>query len=78
MGEQKGLLLSVALAVFRMCLRDQDLAAHFLLLDEGMAHLDSEKSAWLWDELLSLGGYVIVTGTEGILAPKQVQHWVLP
>ncbi len=56
MGEQKGLLLSLALALFRVCVHDQPDVIHFLLLDEGMTHLDEHRTAWLWDELLALAG----------------------
>ncbi len=56
MGEQKGLLLSLALALFRVCLKDQPHVIHFLLLDEGMTHLDEHRTAWLWGELLFLAG----------------------
>ena len=89
MGEQKGLLLSLALALFRLCLNDQPDVVHFLLLDEGMTHLDEHRAAWLWDELLVLAGrdvgsgpggasgMVVVTGTGGD-APACVAHWKTP
>jgi DNA replication and repair protein RecF len=75
-GEQKGLLLSLALAVFRTCMTLQPHGAHFLLMDEGMVHLDQDRQNWLWQELAQLGGYVVVTGiAQETPIPDQVTLW---
>jgi recombinational DNA repair ATPase RecF len=77
-GEQKGLLLSLALAVFRTSMSVQPHGAHFLLMDEGMTHLDLDRQQWLWQELSQLGGYVVVTGiAQETPVPDHVTQWQL-
>ncbi|WP_339642658.1 DNA replication/repair protein RecF [Jannaschia helgolandensis] len=61
-GEQKALLISLILANAR-ALKSGTGQAPILLLDEVAAHLDADRRAALYAELLSLGGQVFLTGT---------------
>ena len=61
-GEQKALLISVILANAR-ALADDIGAAPILLLDEVAAHLDADRRAALYDEILALGTQACMTGT---------------
>lgn len=61
-GEQKALLISLILANAR-ALKAETGAAPILLLDEVAAHLDADRRAALYAELLTLGGQVFLTGT---------------
>lgn len=61
-GEQKALLISLVLANAR-ALRAAPGAAPILLLDEVAAHLDADRRAALYGELLSLGAQAFLTGT---------------
>lgn len=65
-GEQKALLLSVALA---SCWARKSFTGSppLLLLDEVAAHLDAEKRAALFAELTNLGAQSWLTGTDQIL-----------
>ena len=61
-GEQKALLLSLALANARAVAEDFG-AAPVLLLDEVAAHLDTERRAALFEAILALGAQAWMTGT---------------
>ncbi len=61
-GEQKALLLSLVLANAR-ALRDDHGAAPLLLLDEVAAHLDADRRAALYAEIVQLGAQAWMTGT---------------
>ena len=62
-GEQKALLISLVLANAR-ALRDGEAGdAPVLLLDEVAAHLDGDRRAALYGELVALGGQTWLTGT---------------
>lgn len=65
-GEQKALLVSLVLANAR-ALRADTGAAPILLLDEVAAHLDADRRAALFDELLALGAQAWMTGTDPAL-----------
>lgn len=58
-GEQKALLLSLILANARALAEDRPL----LLLDEVAAHLDANRRAMLYDEILALPVQAFLTGT---------------
>ncbi len=62
-GEQKALLISLILANAR-ALRAEDGTAPILLLDEVAAHLDADRRAALYGELLGIGGQAFLTGTD--------------
>lgn len=61
-GEQKALLISLILANGR-ALAQSFGAAPILLLDEVAAHLDAERRAALYDEIVQLGAQAWMTGT---------------
>ena len=63
-GEQKALLLGLILAHGRALADDPGAGPALLLLDEAAAHLDPERRAALYDELLALPGQAWLTGTE--------------
>ena len=65
-GEQKALLISIALANARLQALERG-AAPLLLLDEVTAHLDAARRDALFDELSALGGQAWLTGTEDAL-----------
>ncbi|MBM9596146.1 DNA replication/repair protein RecF [Roseitranquillus sediminis] len=65
-GEQKALLVSLILANAR-ALAEEIGAAPILLLDEVAAHLDANRRATLYDEIMALGAQVWMTGTERTL-----------
>lgn len=58
-GEQKALLLSLILANARALAAERPV----LLLDEVAAHLDADRRAALYDEILALPGQALLTGT---------------
>ena len=63
-GEQKALLMGLVLANAQ-ALFGRDFAPNtLLLLDEAAAHLDSQRRAALYDELVALGGQAWLTGTD--------------
>lgn len=62
-GEQKALLISLVLADARMQAADRGVVP-VLLLDEVAAHLDGERRAALYDEIVALGGQAWLTGTD--------------
>ena len=61
-GEQKALLVSLILANAR-ALAEGFGAPPILLLDEVAAHLDAERQAALYDEVVALGAQAWMTGT---------------
>ncbi len=63
-GEQKALLLGLILAHGHALADDPGAGPALLLLDEAAAHLDPERRAALYDELLALPGQAWLTGTE--------------
>lgn len=65
-GEQKALLISIVLAHARLLTLDRG-AAPVLLLDEVVAHLDEQRRAALFEELLALGAQAWMTGTDAAL-----------
>jgi DNA replication and repair protein RecF len=62
-GEQKALLVSLILANARALAADFG-APPLLLLDEVAAHLDADRRAALYDEIIALGTQAWMTGTE--------------
>ncbi len=62
-GEQKALLISLILANARALAADLR-AAPILLLDEVAAHLDPDRRAALYDEIVEMGAQALMTGTE--------------
>src|SRR4029077_18575692 len=65
-GEQKALLLAILLAQARL-LASQRGAAPIMLLDEVAAHLDAERRAALFAEILDLKAQAWLTGTDAAL-----------
>lgn len=65
-GEQKALLLAILLAQARLLAAARG-AAPLMLLDEVAAHLDAERRAALFDELLALKTQAWLTGTDSAL-----------
>lgn len=63
-GEQKSLLLGLTLAEAELIARRHDGAAPLVLLDEITAHLDEERRAALFAEILRLGAQAWMTGTD--------------
>ena len=63
-GEQKALLIGLLLAHAELVSARRDGVAPMLLLDEVTAHLDSDRRAALFDELLRLGTQAWMTGTD--------------
>ena len=61
-GEQKALLISLILANARALSEDFG-APPILLLDEVAAHLDADRRAALYDEIVGLGAQAFMTGT---------------
>jgi len=62
-GEQKALLLGLALAHARL-IHDMSAIAPIVLLDEVAAHLDPRRRGALFHELEALGGQVWMTGAD--------------
>ena len=65
-GQQKALLVSIALAHARLVALSRG-CAPLLLLDEIAAHLDAEHRAALFDEVVALGVQSWMTGTDADL-----------
>jgi DNA replication and repair protein RecF len=63
-GEQKALLLGLVLAHAELLTERQEGAAPILLLDEITAHLDRDRRAALFEEILRLGAQAWMTGTD--------------
>jgi len=66
-GEQKALLLGLVLAQARALADDPGAGPALLLIDEAAAHLDADRRAALFDELLALPGQAWLTGTDANL-----------
>lgn len=64
-GEQKALLVGLVLAHARALASDAGPA--LILIDEAAAHLDAERRAALFDELLAGAGQAWLTGTDAAL-----------
>jgi len=62
-GEQKALLIAIVLANARLLAAERG-AAPLLLLDEVAAHLDEDRRAALFGEILALGSQAWMTGTD--------------
>lgn len=65
-GEQKALLLAILLAQARLLAARRG-APPIMLLDEVAAHLDAERRAALFDEILALRAQAWLTGTDTAL-----------
>jgi DNA replication and repair protein RecF len=63
-GEQKALLISIVLANAWLQKKRHDGITPLLLLDEIAAHLDANRRAALFDEILALGAQAWLTGTD--------------
>jgi DNA replication and repair protein RecF len=63
-GEQKALLIGLVLAHADLVRQRRNGGAPILLLDEIAAHLDPERRAALFDEIVALGGQVWMSGTD--------------
>ena len=66
-GQQKALLIGLILASARALSEDGEGPSPLILLDEAAAHLDRDRRAALFDELIELGGQAWLTGTEDFL-----------
>ena len=66
-GQQKALLIGLILASARALSEDGAGPSPLILLDEAAAHLDRDRRAALFDELIELGGQAWLTGTEEFL-----------
>ena len=66
-GQQKALLIGLILASARALCEDGAGPSPLILLDEAAAHLDRDRRAALFDELIELGGQAWLTGTEAFL-----------
>ena len=63
-GEQKALLIGLLLGHAELVAARRDGMAPMLLLDEVTAHLDADRRAALFDELVRLGAQAWMTGTD--------------
>jgi DNA replication and repair protein RecF len=63
-GEQKALLLGLLLAHSELIRQRRGGAPPILLLDEIAAHLDVDRRAALFDEILHLGSQAWLSGTD--------------
>ncbi|MSP95247.1 MAG: DNA replication/repair protein RecF [Alphaproteobacteria bacterium] len=71
-GEQKALLISIVLANARLQTKRRDGLAPLLLLDEIAAHLDVQRRAALFEEILALRAQAWLTGTDkNLFAPLE-------
>jgi DNA replication and repair protein RecF len=66
-GEQKALILNLVLAQASRLSRAESSPNPILLLDEVAAHLDPQRRAALFDEIVALGLQVFLTGTDRAL-----------
>ena len=66
-GQQKALLIGLILASARALNEDGEGPSPLILLDEAAAHLDRDRRAALFDELIEIGGQAWLTGTEEFL-----------
>ena len=65
-GEQKALLVAIVLAAARLAAAERGYAP-LLLMDEVAAHLDEDRRAALFNEIVALGAQAWLTGTDAIL-----------
>lgn len=72
-GEQKALLIAIVLAHARLLTAERGFAP-LVLLDEVAAHLDAERRAALFADLLDLGAQAWLTGTEARLFADFGEH----
>ena len=72
-GEQRALLLSIALAEARLT-RNRRGRAPILLLDEAVSHLDGQRREALFAEILALGLQAWLTGTDRDLFRSLLGH----
>ena len=63
-GEQKALMVGLVLAHAELIAERRSGTAPILLLDEIAAHLDAERRAALFDEIVALGTQAWMTGTD--------------
>ena len=63
-GEQKALLIGIVLGAGQSWSRRSRAGPPVLLLDEVAAHLDEDRRAALFAQLLEMGGQVWLTGTD--------------
>jgi DNA replication and repair protein RecF len=63
-GEQKALLMGLVLAHAALIAERRDGSPPILLLDEIAAHFDAVRRAALFDEILTIGAQVWMTGTD--------------
>jgi DNA replication and repair protein RecF len=63
-GEQKALLIGLVLAHCDLAARRRQDAAPILLLDEIAAHLDPQRRAALFEEILAMGSQTWMSGTD--------------
>jgi DNA replication and repair protein RecF len=76
-GQQKAVLVSIALAHTRLVTLSRG-RPPLLLLDEIAAHLDSERRAALFDEVVALGAQCWMTGTDAeLFAPLRGRAQIL-
>jgi DNA replication and repair protein RecF len=69
-GEQKALLIGLILAHADLVGQRREGAAPILLLDEIAAHLDPDRRATLFEEVIALGSQAWMSGTDGeVFAP---------
>ncbi len=66
-GEQKALILNLALAQAARLSRAESSPSPILLLDEVAAHLDQQRRAALFEEITALGLQAFLTGTDRAL-----------
>ncbi len=66
-GEQKALILNLVLAQAARLARAESAKNPILLLDEVAAHLDPQRRAALFDEIVALGLQAFLTGTDRAL-----------
>jgi DNA replication and repair protein RecF len=72
-GEQKALLISIVLANAWLQ-KHKNGCAPILLLDEVAAHLDAERRAALFEDILELGAQAWMTGTDrSLFAPLEMR-----
>lgn len=76
-GQQKAVLVSIALAHARLVAMSRG-RPPLLLLDEIAAHLDAERRAALFDEVVALGAQSWMTGTDAeLFAPLRGRAQIL-
>jgi DNA replication and repair protein RecF len=73
-GEQKALLISIVLANAWLQKKRHSGVAPLLLLDEVAAHLDLQRRAALFEEILALQAQAWLTGTDRTLFAPLLPH----